>query len=120
MSQRIYQTFKKHNDKRKEQDAIQNQTRQIVALWASKSDASCLTESSYGKDMFEELRKNPLSIDKVNVKGTLKWVSNHQDDTYLYSGQMKDGIKEGLGRLQNENFLYDGEFRNDQFEGYGR
>jgi len=77
MSQRIYQTFKKHNDKRKEQDAIQNQTRQIVALWASKSDASCLTESSYGKDMFEELRKNPLSIDKVNVKGTLKWVSNH-------------------------------------------
>lgn len=92
----------------------------IIALWGSKSDNKCLTESSYGKDMHEELRKNPLSIDKFYVKGTLKWVANHTDDTYLYSGQMKDGFKQGLGRLQNENFLYDGEFRNDQFEGYGR
>jgi len=120
MAQRIYQTFKKHNDLRKEETAKMR----IIALWASQSDSKCLTESSYGKDMHEELRKNPLSIDKFRVNGSLKWVAKHTDDsygtTYLYSGQMKDGVKEGLGRLQNENFVYDGEFKNDQFEGYGR
>lgn len=108
-------TFKKYNDKRKEE----NIRFKVSTLWGSRSNDMCLTESSYGKDMHEELRRQPLPIERYNIKIALQW-SNHNDDGYYYSGQMKDENKEGLGRLQNENFLYDGEFRNDQFDGYGR
>jgi len=33
---------------------------------------------------------------------------------------MKDGFKEGLGRLQSDQFIYDGEFKEDLFCGHGR
>jgi|TARA_B110000305_G_C19063173_1_gene458090 hypothetical protein len=66
------------------------------------------------------LIKNPISIDKVQAMGNYDWVVNHQDESYLYTGQMKDGYKDGLGRLQSDQFLYDGEFKNDLFSGYGR
>lgn len=72
-------------------------TQQIVNLWASESDKEFLTLE--GKYMHEELRQDPLPIEKFHVKGTLEWVFNQKDDLTLYSGQMKDGKREGLGRL---------------------
>lgn len=114
MAQRIYKTFKKHNENKI------LYAKKMAAIWASPSHDSCLVESSYGKDTHNELIKNPLAIEKFEAKGNIDWVVNHQDESYLYTGQMKDGYKEGLGRLQADNFLYDGEFKDDIFCGYGR
>ena len=39
------------------------------------------------------LIKNSVSIDKVQAMGNYDWVVNHQDESYFYTGQMKDGYK---------------------------
>lgn len=59
-------------------------------------------------------------MDRVTALGNADWVVDHQDESYLYTGQMRDGYKEGLGRLQSDQFIYDGEFKDDLFCGYGR